>query len=249
MLSYTKRSDPNIFPQMKPIREIVVDCETTGLSRLDDRIIELGCVELKDLIPTGNYFHVYINPGKRKVHKEALRVHGITDAFLKDKPPFVEVALDFLEFVQGATLVAHNATFDIGMLNAEMKRLGLRPIQNQVVDTLPLAKEVKKGGLHNLDALCRHFDIRKRNRTKHGALLDAEILADVYVELRGGRQRGMDLSPEDVGGEQIVLQQYGERSIVNRITPEEMRSHHDFVITLGEGAIWNQYRTQGLRAL
>lgn len=171
------------------MREIILDVESTGLSISEDRIAEIGCVEVVDKVPTGNVFHCYIDPCK-PMAREATKVHGLTDDFLRGKPTFIEVVLEFLEFIDGDPLVAHNATYDVGILNHELARIGLDPLPNQVVNTLPLARKVKKGGLHNLDALAKHYKV-KIAREKHGALLDAKILARVYIELVGGAQQAL----------------------------------------------------------
>ena len=166
------------------MREIVLDTETTGFNADgDDKIIEIGCVELINYIPSGENYHIYINP-KRDVPIEAQNVHGITTEFLKDKPLFREVADDFLEFIQGDRLIIHNASFDVGFLNAELKRVR-RPLieMSRVLDTLALARRKHPAGPNSLDALCRRYNIDNSNRTYHGALLDSELLAEVYLEL------------------------------------------------------------------
>jgi DNA polymerase-3 subunit epsilon len=225
-------------------REIILDTETTGLSRAEDRVVEIGCVEIVDLMPTGSTFHKYINP-QRPCHKEAYMVHGLSDAFLKTKPVFRRIVDHFLEYIDGATLVIHNAPFDIGMLNAELDRLGIGPLQNEVVDTLELAKEKRPGGRHTLDSLCNAFNIDSSRRTKHGALLDAELLTEVYVEMLGGRQFGMSLAIEDVV-EEFAKPTTRKRPIplASRVTEEDLAAHADFVRTLGDTAIWRVYREQ-----
>ncbi|RMF09710.1 MAG: DNA polymerase III subunit epsilon, partial [Alphaproteobacteria bacterium] len=174
------------------MREIVFDTETTGLDPAQgDRLVEIGCVELYNLVPTGKTFHVYINP-ERDMPQAAYEVHGLSEAFLRDHPVFAEVAADFLDFIGDATLVAHNAEFDMKFINAELTRLGFPPIGNdRVIDTLAIARRNFPGSPATLDALCKRFGIDNSARTKHGALLDAELLADVYLELRGGRQVGL----------------------------------------------------------
>ena len=229
------------------IREIVLDTETTGLDALrGDRLVEIGCVELLNHIPTGAHFHVYINPG-RSVHPDAVAVHGITDEFLKDKPPFAEVAQDFLDFIGGDLLVIHNAPFDTGFLNAELGRLGLPPLDpERVLDTLTLARRRNPGGKNSLDALCTRYGIDNSQRTKHGALLDAEILAEVYAELTGGRQTSLGLAregalPRGPGGARLAAAAR-PHPLPPRLTDAEREGHAAFVATLGEAAVWHDYR-------
>ena len=172
------------------MRQIVLDTETTGLSAENgDRIIEIGCVELVDRKITGNHFHHYLNP-KRDSHEDALKVHGISNEFLRDKPEFEAIAADFLSFVSGAEVIIHNAAFDIGFLNKELERLNLGPLTDHVAgvtDTLSMAKEMFPGKRNSLDALCDRLGVNNAARTLHGALLDAELLADVYICLTRGQ--------------------------------------------------------------
>ncbi len=177
------------------MREIVLDTETTGLDpNSGDRIVEIGCVELHRLMPTSKVFHQYINP-ERDMPDEAFRVHGLSNEFLSDKPVFAEVAGDLAKFLDGAKLIAHNASFDVGFLNSEFAVLGLPAIQfDRVVDTVALARRRFPGAQVSLDALCRRFEIDLSARDKHGALLDAELLAAVYLELMGGRQPTLTLA-------------------------------------------------------
>src|SRR5690606_27660004 len=176
------------------MREIVFDTETTGLDPREDRVIELGCVELDNRFPTGRSLHHFINAQGRSVHPEAQAVHGISDADLADKPVFGAILDEFLEFIDGAKLVAHNANFDIGFINAEFDRLGVPPVDpGLVVDTLAIARRKHPMGPNSLDALCRRYGIDNSHRTKHGALLDAELLAEVYIELIGGKQAALVL--------------------------------------------------------
>ena len=185
------------------MREIVFDTETTGLSPADgDRIVEIGCVEIHNRIETGRTFHAYFNP-ERDMPFEAEQVHGLTTVFLSDKPRFSEKIEELLEFIGDAPLVAHNAGFDFGFLNHELERCGRPPIcMSRMVDTLVLARGRHPGAKHSLDALCIRFGIDRSHRVKHGALLDAQLLAQVYVELTGGRQIGLGLvaGSEPVGG-------------------------------------------------
>lgn len=183
---------------MVDIREIVFDTETTGFEPSEGhRLVELGCVELLNHLPTGRHFHVYLNP-QRDVPSDAVRIHGLTTEFLQDKPLFTEKVGDFLDFIGDATLVIHNAEFDMKFINAELKTAGfLKPIpMTRVVDTLTMARKKFPGQPANLDALCRRFKIDNTERKLHGALLDAQLLAEVYLELLGGRQHGLGLAAE-----------------------------------------------------
>lgn len=177
------------------MREIVLDTETTGIEPADGhRLIEIGCVEVINHIPTGKTYHQYINP-ERDVPPDAVAVHGITDAFLADKPVFSQIYTDFLDFIGPDRLVIHNAVFDMKFINAELSMVGHAALpMNRAFDTLQVAREKFPGSPASLDALCRRFGIDNSNRELHGALLDAEILADVYLELMGGRQRGLELA-------------------------------------------------------
>ena len=177
------------------LREIVFDTETTGLNATGgDRLIELGCVEIVNRIPTGREFHRYLNP-QRDIHPDAVAVHGLTVDFLKDKPLFKDVADEFLDFIEDAPLVAHNATFDLGFVNAELERVPRPPLTaDRIVDTLVLARRRHPAGPNSLDALCKRYGIDLSQRTKHGALLDSLLLAGVYVELLGERQATLGLN-------------------------------------------------------
>jgi len=228
------------------MREIIFDTETTGLDSRDDRVIELGGVELVNRFPTGRTFHKFINPQGRAVHAEAQAVHGISAADLKDKPTFAEIAEEWLAFTDGAKLVAHNATFDIGFLNVEFGRLGHPVIDNGlVVDTLALARRKHPMGPNSLDALCRRYGIDNTKRTKHGALLDSELLAEVYIELIGGKQAALILDSvampsagrSDVDYIDISI---GARPVplAPRLTDAERAAHAGMVGTLGEKALW-----------
>lgn len=170
------------------MHEIVFDTETTGLSHANgDRVIEIGCVELWNLIPTGKTFHVYINP-QRYVSQSAVNVHGLTTKFLQDKPLFHQIAKKLLDFLQDSQLVAHNANFDVGFLNHELKTAGFPILSNNIIDTLKIAKQKFPRSPASLDALCKRFAIDIKDRSKHGALLDSGLLAKVYLELMGGAQ-------------------------------------------------------------
>ena len=179
------------------MREIVLDTETTGLDpKSGDRLVEIGCVELDNHLPTGRTYHQYVNP-ERDMPDEALRVHGLSEAFLAKHPVFADIADAFLEFIGDADLVIHNASFDLGFINAELQRLGRASVENRrAIDTVQIARGKYPGAQASLDALCRRFEIDLSVRTKHGALLDAELLADVYLELVGGRQPGFELASQ-----------------------------------------------------
>lgn len=181
-------------------REIVLDTETTGFEPEEGhRLVEIGCVELVNHLPTGKVFHVYLNP-QRDVPEDAARIHGLTTEFLADKPLFTEKVEDFIKFIGKATMVIHNAEFDMKFLNYELKQAGFPSLpMSQVVDTLLMAREKYPGQPANLDALCRRFKIDNSNRTFHGALLDSELLAEVYLELLGGRQHGLGLGADSAG--------------------------------------------------
>lgn len=233
------------------MREIIFDTETTGLSNKDDRIIEFGGLELDNKFPTGNSFHIYINADGKKVHPDALEVHGITDDFLKDKPVFKDVVDDLLAFVKGAKLVAHNANFDMGFLNAELARLDMPPIGNEhVIDTLALARRRHPMGPNSLDALCRRYGIDNSRREKHGALLDAELLAEVYIEMSGGRQTALSLvNNQDDNNETFeakdgTIVRFGQRPdpLPSRITEQEKQAHDALLKGLGENSIWSKYQ-------
>jgi DNA polymerase-3 subunit epsilon len=188
------------------MREIVLDTETTGLDpKGGHRIVEIGCVELINHLPSGATFHVYVNP-ERDMPEDALRVHGITGEFLADKPRFAEIAADFLAFIGGDPLIIHNAAFDIAFLNAELQRLGhaALPIE-RAVDTVQIARQRFPGAQASLDALCRRFEIDLSGRELHGALLDCRLLAEVYLELSGGRQPGLELARERARGPSLVV--------------------------------------------
>src|SRR6476660_1191043 len=177
------------------MREIVLDTETTGLDPYQGhRLVEIGCIELLNMIPSGQVFHRYLNP-ERDMPAEAFSVHGLSEDFLKDKPPFAEIAEEFLGFVGDARLVIHNAAFDIGFLNAELERAGRRALaRDRLVDTLLLARRKFPGSSNRLDDLCTRYGVDNSRRTKHGALLDAELLAEVYLELIGARQASLVLA-------------------------------------------------------
>lgn len=225
------------------MREIVLDTETTGLSFANDRIVEIAAVELFDRLPTGRTFHRHVNP-EREVGKKALEIHGLSNEFLADKPLFVGVAAELLAFLGDAPLVIHNADFDTRMLNAEFERLCLPELANPVVDTLMLARQVKKPRPHNLDAMCEFYQIDTSRRVKHGALLDCELLAEVYLHLTGGRQRALDLPAVDVAMT-IPAPDYGARRFVPRLTDDERAAHDRMLAGLdqevGGACAWRAY--------
>jgi DNA polymerase-3 subunit epsilon len=228
------------------MREIVFDTETTGLDpRGGDRIVEIGCVELLNHIPTGKSFHRFINP-ERPVSPEAVRVHGLEDAFLRDKPVFKAIAEELVAFIGEAPMIAHNAMFDLEFINAELGRTGHGAYApDRIVDTLLLARRKHPGAPNSLDALCSRYQIDLSRRTYHSALLDAELLAEVYVELIGGRQANL-LLDEIAGGAPILVSMEGtggERPEPRlfRVTEEEMAAHRQRIATLGPNAVWLAY--------
>lgn len=234
------------------MREIVLDTETTGLDpKGGDRLVEVGCVELLNRIPTGREFHRYINP-QRDVPAEVVAVHGLTGEFLSDKPVFADVAGEFLEFIGEDGLVIHNAAFDIGFLNAELTRLAFPEITpDRVTCTLQLARRRHPAGPNNLDALCKRYNIDNSKRTKHGALMDSLLLAEVYIELLGARQAALGLADDGDGaliGSEIGLQRRHRamqrpKPLVARLTAELEAEHVAFVETLGDAAVWRRYLT------
>jgi DNA polymerase-3 subunit epsilon len=227
------------------LREIVLDTETTGLDAANgDRLIELGCIEIVNRIPTGQEFHRYLNP-EREVHPDAVAVHGLTNEFLRDKPRFAEVADAFLAFITDAPLVAQNATFDLGFINAELERAARPPLPaSRIVDTLALARRRHPAGPNTLDALCKRYGIDLSQRTKHGALLDSMLLAGVYVELLGERQATLVFGGN---GAASAIRAAAGRALQRPaplpplLSPEEEVAHREFVKTLGAEAIWLQY--------
>jgi len=231
------------------VREIVLDTETTGTEHANgDRIIEIGCVELLNHIPTGRTYHVYINP-QRPVSAGALAVHGLSDEFLADKPVFSAIVDELVEFLGDGRLVIHNAAFDVAFLNAEFARTGHKPIDlNDVVDTLSMARRKHPGAANNLDALCSRYGIDNSKRTKHGALLDAEILAEVYIELIGGKQVGFDLTLQPAARSGAGLrtgtaapQEARPRIMISRLTEAERAAHEAFIQSLGPNVLWREY--------
>ena len=227
------------------MREIVFDTETPGLDARSDRVVEIGAIELINHIPTGRSFHRYINP-ERPMPVEAFRIHGLDDAFLSDKPKFAEIADEFLEFVADARLIAHNATFDMAFINAELGRLGKPPLtDDRIVDTLMLARRKFPGSPASLDALMARFGVDASRRTLHGALLDSELLAEVYIELIGGRQAALGLGQvtETITVAVAATVAIPARTTPRRfnVSPEELAAHAAAVERLGDKAIWRQY--------
>ncbi len=223
------------------MREIVLDTETTGLDPADGhRLVEIGCVELVNHLATGQTFHTYLNP-ERDVPVEAANVHGLTAEFLADKPVFAEVVADFLAFLGDAPLVIHNAEFDLKFLNAELKRLGFQALpSSRAVDTLTIARQRFPGAQATLDALCRRFGIDNSSRTKHGALLDSELLAEVYLELAGGRQPGLGLGLAKTGAgarSTVAVRREPRAARPHAASPEELAAHEAFVAKL-KNPLW-----------
>jgi DNA polymerase-3 subunit epsilon len=236
---------------MAMLREIVLDTETTGLDpRKGDRLIEIGCVELVNRIPSGREFHRFINP-ERDVPAEAQAVHGISTAFLLDKPLFSAVALEFLEFVGEDVLVIHNATFDMGFLNHELGRLGRGAIpMTRVVDTLQLARRKHPAGPNSLDALCKRYGIDNSKRIKHGALMDSLLLAEVYIELLGERQAMLGLAESrldansDAGHGGVRTAPPRPSPLPPRLSAAMEAAHQAFVQTLGANPLWRRFMAQ-----
>ncbi|MGB7319466.1 MAG: DNA polymerase III subunit epsilon [Planktotalea sp.] len=228
------------------MRELVLDTETTGFDpQQGDRIVEIGAVELINQMPTGRTYHQYINP-ERAMPNEAFEVHGLGDDFLRDKPVFKDIAQEFLDFVKTDKLVIHNAAFDMKFLNAELGWLNLPQLPwEQALDTLAIARKKFPGSPASLDALCRRFNIDNSNRTLHGALLDSEILAEVYLELLGGRQPGLVLARSNNasggGSEENWRASQRPTPLAARITDEEAKAHAAFVEKLGDGALWRKF--------
>jgi DNA polymerase-3 subunit epsilon len=234
------------------MREIVFDTETTGLSPQNgDRIVEIGCVEMFNRCETGRHFHSYFNPC-RPMPSEAEAVHGLSDRFLSDKPIFADVCEDLIAFIADSPMIAHNASFDFGFINHELTQCG-RPLvcTTRMVDTLVLARQKFPGAKHSLDALCTRFGVDRSQRVKHGALLDAQLLAQVYVELTGGRQIGLTLVAERSGQAPAAESFAGESAPVALVvrpprphepSDAELAAHAAFLLTIKD-PIWN--RLQG----
>lgn len=229
------------------MREIIFDTETTGLHKESDRVIEIGCVEMVDRYLTGKTFHVYLNPQGVIIPDEVVAVHGLTNERLKDEPKFEEIADDFLAFIEGATLVAHNANFDLGFLNAELGRINKPLISvDRIIDTLAMARRKYPMGPNSLDALCKRFGIDNSRRTLHGALLDSEILADVYIELIGGKQGALgfggansEVKPGQNNDGNVTELKSRPEPLPDRVTEADLSAHKELVKKIGEKALWN----------
>jgi DNA polymerase III subunit epsilon len=232
------------------MREIVLDTETTGLDPSQGhRLVEVGCVELLNRIPTGATFHTYLDP-ERDVPAEAFAIHGLSSEFLKDKKRFVEIADQFIDFIGDAPLVIHNASFDHGFLNAELKRVERSLIaRERLIDTLLLARRKHPAGPNRLDDLCARYGIDNSRRGKHGALLDAEILAEVYVELIGARQAQLGLAESverrNNGGIDAASMRERAVPLSPRVSIDDRAAHREFVETLGDKAVWRDYLSNG----
>ena len=220
------------------MREIILDTETTGLSPIDHRVVEIGCIELVNHVATGREFHAYMNP-ERDMPAEAEAVHGLSSEFLSTKPLFAAIVDDFLAFIGDAPVVAHNAGFDLGFINAELKRLNRAPLTpDRAIDTVLLARRKFPGAQASLDALCRRFQIDTSARTKHGALLDAQLLAQVYLELVGGREPGLALSlSESTSATMIMVERVAREPRPHGPTAEELAAHTAFIATI-KNALW-----------
>lgn len=227
------------------LREIIIDTETTGLeARSGDRIVEIAAIEIINGIKSENTFHRYINP-EREIPDSAFRVHGISTEMVSGKPKFFDVAVEFMEFIRNDPIVAHNAEFDLGFINSELHRVGLPALEsNRVIDTLALARKKFPGQSNSLDALCNRFGVDRSRRVKHGALVDAEILAEVYAELRGGRQTTLTLQVE-----RKISNNRMERDLMLRrpsnlpslLTERERQDHGALIDGLGGPALWGRY--------
>ena len=229
---------------MSGVREIAFDTETTGFdARGDDRLTEIGCVELIDFMPTGKTYHTYVDP-QRELSAKVTEITGLTTEFLKGKPLFEDIAQDFIDFVGDSPMIAHNANFDRGFINAGLERAGFAIYPgNRFIDTLMIARRKFPGASNTLDALCRRFDISLATRDTHGALVDAELLAKVYLELNGGRARILDFQEEQTSVTVTTARARPRPApLVSLITDEERAAHDKFVEEkLGENAIWKRY--------
>lgn len=232
------------------MREIIFDTETTGFRPEEgERVIEIGAIEFENRVATGNTFHHYINPEGRQVDPGALRVHGISNADLEDKPVFAKIAQEFLDFIGDANLVAHNAPFDINFINHEFARLDLPPIDpDRVIDTLEIARKKHPMAQNSLDKLCDRYGINNKHRKLHGALLDSELLSEVYIELLGGRQTTLELIEEPVNNKTSETNIEFTNTVAEKrpvalpslLSDKEKQAHQKFVEELGDNAIWKQ---------
>ena len=211
------------------MKEVVLDTETTGLSvKEGHRIVEIGCIELNDLIPTKKNFHCYINP-ERKVSEKALEVHGYTDEFLSDKKKFIEIADEFLKFIEGKRLIIHNAEFDLSHINNELKIIGKKKIDNEIIDTLILARDKFPGSPINLDALCKRYRIDNSKRVQHTALIDCDLLAKVYINLIGQKEPTLDFQKSDENIQNLNTQNFVYFKKVVQPSSEELKKHKEFL--------------------
>ncbi len=228
------------------LREIVLDTETTGFKATNgDRIVEIGCIELINHIPSGKDFQTYINP-ERDMPDGAFSVHGLSEEFLADKPLFHDIATDFLSFIDDAPLIIHNAPFDMGFLNFELKKINIQPIKNKIVDTVLLARKIHPGARVSLDALCKHYGVNNSHRTLHGALLDSQILAEIYLELIGGRQVALSLSeniseePQTKEINQKTIDLTRTNRLEDRVSKQEEQAHNELIKNMGENTLWTK---------
>lgn len=228
------------------MREIVLDTETTGLDpKGGDRVVEIGCIELVNHIPSGREWHSHLDP-ERDMPQSAFEVHGLSTEFLTGKPLFADIARDFLEFIGQDRLIIHNASFDVGFLNAEFGKAGGDSIEmDRVTDTLALARRKHPGASNSLDALCKRYGVDSSQRTTHGALIDCTLLASVYIELIGGHQAGLDLAAgarAASGGDPASASTPQRPAPLSpRLSPSESQAHQAFIATLGRKALWHRY--------
>ena len=211
------------------MKEVVLDTETTGISvREGHRIVEIGCIELENLVPTKNKFHCYLNP-ERKVSEKALKVHGYTDEFLATKEKFKDVANDFLKFVKDKKLIIHNAEFDLSHLNHELKLLGLKKLENEVVDTLVLARNKFPGSSNNLDSLCKRYRIDNSKRIQHTALIDCDLLSKVYINLIDQKEPTLNFKMDSIKLDKKTNETYSYFKEIVELTPDELNKHKNFL--------------------
>ncbi len=231
------------------MREIVLDTETTGFEPSEGhRLVEIGCIEIIDRFPTGKTFHAYLNP-ERDMPPDAFKVHGLSGEFLRDKPVFVAIYEEFLAFIAQSPLVIHNASFDTKFLNAELKRVGAKSLEpGRIIDTLQIARRKHPNASNSLDALCDRYALDRSRRIKHGALLDAEILAEVYSELLGGKQSKLDLNaraakfePNGQAAGSKTSRAQRVSALPTRLSDAEREAHAAFIATLGEDSVWKRY--------
>lgn len=239
-------------PAVTGRREIVFDTETTGFdARGEDRITEIGCIEIIDLLPTGEQFHTYCDP-ERDVPEKVTEITGLTTEFLKGKPKFADRAQDFLNFIGDSPLVAHNADFDRGFINAELDRAGFDPIPTKrFTDTLKIAREKFPGSPASLDALCKRFDISLASRNTHGAIIDSELLAAVYLELCGGRMHSLDFvqtSAQTTESRLEAVAQARPQALASLSTEAELQAHKQFIEGLGDTMLWHRHWRKAAKA-